>query len=99
MYIKYEQITVSTVVLDRDALDVPNKATHAEIQAAEQNVLYTLTGQPPDPTAGATGAGMVLPANGEPKLILIEDLKNINFVRGAGNDAKLNIHYLSGRDI
>ena len=91
-YLRYEQITVSAVVLDFDVLNVPEEATHAEIQAAEQNILYTLTGSQ-DPTAGATGQGMVLPANGEPKLVLIEDLRNINFVRGAGSDGKLNIHY------
>ena len=34
-----------------------------------------------------------------PKTFLIEDVKQIKFIQGAGGAGALNIHYFAGRDI
>lgn len=98
MYKSYQQVTVSTTELDVDDLTVPANATGVELQASEQHVNYTMDGST-SPTAGATGVGMRLLTTDPPKSFLIEDLRSIKFIRGAASDAKLNVHYVTGRDI
>lgn len=97
MYVGFEQITVSDTALTHKDLTVPKSATHAEIQADTQDVRYTMLGD-----SGVTptqAIGMLFVAKADPKSFLIEDVKRMTFIRGAGSDAKLNIHYFGGRII
>lgn len=98
MFLAYEQIVAGSAAKDWTDLTIHARATHASLQASEQNVRYTMDGTTV-PTEGATGTGMVLVAGDDPKIFQIEDIKRIRFVRGAGSDGKLNIHYSGGRDI
>lgn len=98
MYVGYEQESISTTVKDVDDLTIPSGATHAELQATENDINYTMDNST-SPTAGTTGVGMRLTTAMGPKLFLIEDVKRIKFIRGAAADAKLNVHYLGGRDL
>lgn len=94
-YLLHEQIAATSSVKDVDALNIPANATHAELQADTQDVRYTM-----DDTNNPTQtAGMILVTTSEPKLFLIEDVKRIRFVRGAGSDGNLNFHYIAGRDV
>ena len=94
-YLSYEQVAVSNVVLTAAALTIPAAATHVELQASGNNIGYTMDGAT-DPTDGANGSGMILLTTAEPKLFLVEDLRNIRFVRHAAGDGNLNVHYYAG---
>ena len=89
VYLGYEQITVSNSVLDVDDLTIPDGTVAAELQAETQDVRYTMD----DSTDPAQGSGMILIAGGEIKEFLRENLNRIRMIRGAGSNAKLNIHY------
>lgn len=94
-YISYEQIAVLGVVLTVSALTIPANATSAEIQAQDDgDVNYTLDGTS---NPGAS-SGMILQAGNTPKEILIDDLRNIRFVKSAANTF-LNVHYFAGRSV
>lgn len=95
-YLSYEQIDCSSpAVQDADALTIPASATHAELQAqAEGDINYTMDGT----TQPGASSGMVLRSTDSPKTFLIEDLRNIRFVK-SGAATKLNVHYFGGRDI
>lgn len=94
-YLSYEQVAVSNAVKDVDDLTLPAEATHAELQADTNAIRYTMDGTT-DPT---TSTGMLLLTTSDPKLFLLEDVKNIKVIRNGASDGKLNIHYCAGRDI
>lgn len=91
-YVSYEQVTVGAGTLTIDDMHIPDNCTHAEIQADTQDVRYTMDGA----TAPTQSTGMVFQPEDQPRLFLIEDVRNMRFTRGAGSDAKLNIHYIRG---
>ena len=93
-YLSHEQVAAQVSVLGVGAFEIPANATHVELQASTQNVVYTMDGFS-DPTATE---GMVLLTTEPPKLFLIQDLRNMRFVRGAAG-AMLELHYLAGRDV
>lgn len=94
MYISFEQVVADATVDSVTELTIPAGATGAEIQADSNPVRYTLDG-----TAPTSSSGMVLAVADMPKEVLIEDLRNIQYTRGAGADGNLNIHYFAGRNI
>lgn len=93
-YLKYEQVAVTATVKTVSDLSIPPKATHVELQAVSQNVNYLMDLDSGVPTQTR---GMVLATTHEPKTFLIEDLQRIKFVRGAGSDGLLSLHYFAGR--
>jgi len=95
MFLSFQQVAATSSVKTQSALTIPGGATHAELQACTQNVRYTMDNTT-DPTQTS---GMVLITTESPKLFLIEDVKRIRFVRGAGSDGNLNIHYVGGRNV
>ncbi len=95
MYLSYEQVAATNVVKTAAALTIPANATMVELQSDTQDVRYTMDNTT-DPTQTS---GMILLVSLPENTFLIEDLKRIRFVRGAGTDANLNIHYAAGRDV
>ena len=95
MFLSYEQVVVGNTVRDQSYLTIPANATMVELQADTQSIRYTMDNST-DPTVSS---GMVLLVTQEPRMFLIEDLKRIRFIRGAGSNANLNIHYAAGRDV
>lgn len=95
MYLSYEQVVADATVKDKDDLTIPGNATHAELQADTQQIRYTMD----DTTAPTASSGMVLVVDDDPKTFLIEDILRIKFIRGAGSDGNLNVHYFGGRDV
>ena len=85
-YLSFEQVAVSNSVLTETSFTIPAKATHVELQASVAGVAYTMDGST-DPTVSA---GMVLLVTEPPKAFLVQDLKNMKFIRFGGSDAKLN---------
>jgi len=90
VYVGFEQITVSSTVLTQADLTIPAGASHVELQADTQSVRYTMDNSS-DPTAAI---GMILLVTEPPKLFQLEDMQRVRLIRGAGSDAKLNIHYI-----
>jgi len=89
-YIGFENIATTDDVKDVDDLTIPAESTHAELQAVTNHCSYTMDGSSePD-----QDVGMKLLTTAEPKLFLIEDIKNIKFHRGAGTDGVLMVHYV-----
>ena len=95
LYIGFQQVVASSAVKTVADLTVPAKATAVEIQADDQSVRYTMD----DATNPTADVGMVFLVTEPPKTFLIEDLRRIRFIRGAGSDGNLNFHYLAGRDV
>lgn len=93
MYLEFAQKTITNAVLA--ITDNPTNATLVELQADVQDIRYTMD----DSTDPAVDTGMVLLTTQPPKLFTMEDLTRARFFRGAGSDAELLIHYLSGRDV
>lgn len=89
MYLDFEQITATDTVKTVAALSIPATATMAELQADTQPVRYTMDGAT-DPTASS---GMVLATSHMPKQFTTDELQSLRFIRGAGSDGKLNVHY------
>lgn len=73
---------------------IPAKATGVNIQADTQSVRYTMDGT--DPTSSS---GMLFLTTTAPESFLIEDLKRLRFIAGAGGAGNLNFHFWAGRDI
>ncbi len=96
MYLNFEQIATTATVKTVDDLTIPARATHAELQASGQNASYMCDVGSPNPTQTR---GMFLLTTSDPKLFLIEDIRRLRFVRAAGSDGMLNVHYLGGRDV
>ena len=88
MFIGYEQIAVSTSVLDVDDLTIPSGTSHAELQAGTNHVAYTMDG-----TAPTSSTGMLLLTTEPPRLFLIEDVLRMKFIQRTGGGT-LNIHYI-----
>lgn len=95
MYLFCERVTTAAFAKTVTALVIPAKATHAEIQADTQAVRYTMD----NTTVPTSTLGMLLLTTEPPKLFLIEDVRRIQFIQGAGGAGAINIHYLAGRDI
>lgn len=88
-YLSYLQITVSSSVLLGNDQTIPAQATFVELQAETQPVRYTMD----NATAPSASSGAVLRASGKPKLFSVEDFRRLKMIRGAGSDAKLNVHF------
>lgn len=100
-FLGFEQVAATAVVKDIADLTVPSRCDRVMIQADTQNVRYIMippANRPPT-SALAQGVGMVFVVGLAPEEFLVEDLKNIQFTRGAGSDGNLNIHYYAGRNI
>jgi hypothetical protein len=95
MFISFEQVSATATVKTAADLTIPANATSVELQASSQNVSYTMD----NTTTPTQTAGMMLLTTAEPKMFGIDDLRRIKFVRGAGSDGNLNIHYAAGRDV
>ena len=95
MYLSFQRVASSSSVKTASDLTVPAKATHADIQADTQAVRYTMD----NTTNPASGSGMLFLTTAEPKTFLIEDVKRIKFIQGAGGAGAINIHYFAGRDV
>jgi hypothetical protein len=89
MFLSFEQVAATASVKTVSALTVPAGAAHVEIQATVQNVSYTMD----DSTDPTQTAGMFLLTTHGPKLFHAEDVRRIRFVRAAGSDGALNLHY------
>ncbi len=94
-YVGYEQEAATDTVKTVSSLTVPANATLVELQADTQDVRYTMD----NATDPSQTSGMVLLTTHVPKLFSVEDLRRIRFVRGAGSNGNLNLHYYTGRDV
>ena len=95
MFLGYERVVATNAVKTENDLTIVGNATWVELQADTQDVRYTMD----NVTDPAQANGMILLTTAEPKQFLIEDLKRIRFVRGAGTNGFLNVHYAAGRDV
>lgn len=93
MFVYFQRVAISNSVKSTADLTIPPGATHAEIQAESSaitdGVNYTMDG-----TAPTVSSGMILPSNVAPKLVLIEDMQRIKFIRRGVNDTALLVHYV-----
>jgi len=94
-YLYTEQVAATASVKDVDDLNIPAKATWAELQADSQDVRYTMDSV----TTPTQTSGMILLTTEDPSYFLIEDVKRIKFTRGGGSNGNLNLAYGSGRDV
>jgi hypothetical protein len=94
-FVGYEQVTTTVAVKTAAALTIPANAHGAELQVDTQPMCYTMDGA----TDPATGAGMVMAVADPPKYFNIDDIRNLRFIRNAGGDGNLNLHYSAGRDV
>ena len=97
MFLGYDQITVTAAVQTVANLTVPAAATHVQIQGETQDTRYTMD----NVTNPTQTSGMVFSATAPEPVheFLREDLQRIRFVRGAGVNGVLNLHYSAGRNI
>lgn len=95
MYIDHDSVTATNTAKDISDLTVPAGATGAELQAGAQPIRYTMDG---NATASAT-VGMRLAVTMPPKEFLLEDIRNISFIREGGTDGELQIHWFGGRNV
>ena len=95
MYLGFEQEAATSSEKTVSDLTIPVRATHAELQADTQDVRYTMDNS----TTPTQTSGMVLQPEDQPKQFGIDDVRRIRFVRGAGSDGNLNLHYFGGRDV
>lgn len=87
---KFEQVAISSVVKTSADLTIPATATRAHLQASSAgSIRYTMDGA----TVPSTTSGMLLRSTSDPLDFLIEDVKNIKFVRDGSTDSSLLIHY------
>jgi len=93
MYLSFEQIAAATVKTAAD-LTIPAEATHAEVCASANDIMYTMD----NATNPTTTMGMILSVFSGIDTFNIEDIKRIRFIQAASG-AKLNIHYFAGRNI
>lgn len=92
MYSGFQQIAVSSSVLDVDDLTIPAGAVAAELQASENHVRYTMDNS----TAPSVSSGMLFLSSSDPKIFGIDSIKRMKFIRDGSTDSKLNIHYMNG---
>lgn len=99
MYLGYQQIAATAIVKTYASagftLPANVSPTHVELQADTQDIRYTMD----NATNPTQTSGMVLAVGDPPKLFVIDDLLRIRFVRGAGADGVLNVHYVGGRAV
>jgi len=102
MFLGFESIAVSNVVLTAGDLTIPARATGVLLQASftgagvvAAQVRYTMD----NVTNPTIASGMILEGNDSPQQFLIEDLRRIRFIRNGAQDALLSIHYFAGRDV
>jgi len=93
MHLSFQQINPTTVKTAAD-LTIPAGATHAELSASVDTIMYTMDNS----TTPSATVGMAMNPYHSNKIFLIEDIKRIKFIAG-GAGAKLNISYFAGRDI
>lgn len=98
MYLEYDQVNVSgSVLTDEDFDDPPAGTTHVELQASTNHVRYLIDND--GAKNPAENHGMLFLTTQPPKLFLIEDFKNIKFVRDGSSDSVLGVHFIGGRSI
>ena len=90
-YNGYEQEAISNTAKDISDLSPVATATHVELQAETNHIRYTMDGS----TTPTTTSGMLLLTTDPPKVFLMEDFRNIKFIRDAASDAVLNVHYFN----
>ena len=93
----YQQVATTDTVQTASAFTIPTGTNHVMVQADQENARFTLDGDVP--TAGATGNGELLTEGLAPIQIAVENFNNIKFVRAAGSNGVLNVHYYGGRAI
>lgn len=93
-FLSYQRIEADNTVKDVDDLSVPAGATQCQLQSDTNDVRYTMDGT--DPTVSS---GMLLLTTELAQEFLIEDLKNIKFIRDGGSNGYLNVQYFAGRDV
>ena len=99
-FLGYERVTVSSTPLKRSDLTIPAQTTRVVVQADTQDVRYTMIPEDTEPSsAPAQSNGMIFVAGIAPEEFSINDFVHISFVRGAGSDGFLNLHYYTSRDI
>ena len=98
-FLGYEQITVAAIPLDRSDLTIPTRTDRVVVQAESQDVRYMMVPEGEGARTPTQSLGMVFVAGLAPEEFLFEDFRHITFVRGAGSDGILNIHYYTGRNI
>ena len=99
-FIGYERITVSSTPLSRSSLTVPSGTVRVAVQADTQNVRYVMAPEDTEPSISpGQSNGMVFVAGLAPEEFNWEDFQHISFVRGAGSDGFLNVHYYTARII
>jgi hypothetical protein len=86
----YQQVAATATVKTVAAFNLPWWASHAELQATDQDIRYTLDGLT-DPTQTS---GFVLEARAKPEAFNMDDFIRIKFVRGAASNAQLNVHFI-----
>ena len=91
-FLSHQQIATTAAVKTVSDLTVPAEASHAQLQSGTQDMRYTMDGS----SAPAQAVGMVLKVGLAPETFLIEDIRNIKFVRGAGSNGVVDIHYFGG---
>ena len=94
-FLLYEQESATATAKTVSDLSIPARATDAQLQADTQDIRYTMD----DATTPTLTSGNVLKAGLAPETFLVEDVKNIRFVRGAGSNGVLNVHWFGGRDV
>ena len=94
MYLGFQRVAVSNVVLLGSALTVPAGASGAELQSETNAVRYTMDGTEP-----TTASGMLLRTADPPKGFLIEDILRMRYVRDGAVNSVLNVHFFGGRSI
>ncbi len=95
MFLDFEEVAATGTEKTVSNLMIPGNASHAELQSGTQAVRYTMD----NATTPTQTVGMVMAVADPPKAFLVEDLLRIKFVRGAGSDGILRLHYFGGRDV
>ena len=94
MFVGFEQITVSSTVLDKTSLTIPAKTTHAVMRVSGNHMRYTMDGT----TVPTTTNGMLMSTNDSSALFLVDDLLNIKMIRDGASNATLMIHYVGTKN-
>jgi len=96
MIIGYERVIADATVKTATAFSIPDRATRAIVQCEDFNVRFTMDNAT-DPSASV---GFLM-QQGTWYEFPIEDFKRIRFTvkNGGTNQAPMNIHYATGRDV
>ncbi len=88
---EYQQVSATSSVKTAAAFTIPADCYFVEITADTQEVRYTMD----NATSPTQTSGMRFLVGGRSKTFSIEDFIRIKFVRGAGSDGVLNVHFLT----